>query len=92
METNTASLSPAAPLALDPLGPIAPRPRRLEDRLRPADPLGIDPLDPIPLWPDEHSATPPALGGLPGKDADRVWVLTDAHGGRGHEPSATTAR
>ena len=56
METDTASPPPSASLTLDPFGPIAPRPRRLEDRLRPADPLGIDPLDPIPFRPDEHSA------------------------------------
>jgi len=56
METNTAPPSPVDPLALDPLSPIAPRPRRLEDTLMPADPLGIDPLNPIPFPPDEHSA------------------------------------
>jgi hypothetical protein len=48
MKTNTAPPAPAEPLALDPLGPIAPRPTPPEGTRVPAIPLDIDPLGPIP--------------------------------------------
>lgn len=43
------------PLALDPLRPIAPRPRRIEDAAWLMDPLSLDPLSPLhPLGASER--------------------------------------
>ena len=72
--TNTASPAPTDPLALDPLGPIAPRPRRLEDT-----PMSANPLDPI------VSSRTTAENGIRRADANEVKEM----GAAGLEPATS---